>query len=1163
MVPQVGQRIGPYEILGRLGSGGMGLVFSAWDARLQRDVAIKLLREEYATPDMRQRFLQEARAASGLNHPNICTIFDIGEQEGDPFLVMELLKGDTLRQRMNDGNVQVREVLRVAHDVADALSVAHARGIIHRDIKPANVMLVDKPGGGYLSKVLDFGLAKIDSYGAESIFDLTHTGTTVGTVSYMSPEQARGEALDARSDLFSLGVVLYEMATGRLPFQGATSALVFVELLSNHPDPIRPQNPLIPEDLELLILKLLEKDRTLRYQSGAQLVEAVAEIPFAVAGSGKGQAWSTGAPLIPVLPPIPQPRRVVSQPSSRAMMAAAREARESSAALDKTTLPTRSRLNIPRPPEANPPAGSRAGISAANIRAANPGSSHPVDADEVIRPVRRVVTGDSSSAYIRAQSSGVQPIAPQTPPPSPPPTADATPVPPPSSPRVPVPPPSASSVPAVPVKEESSGSHPIATRPIVPQSARTAQPELPHIMLPRPQPRPAPAPRFHRYEEVENSNQPPKPASTPAPIPAAPPALPPLRVPGEPYTEPSSRKWLLPAILVGAAAIAFGAWHFWPSKPVPAGDRVVPIAMGPVANSTGNTTLSGAFNAGLALALAQSPQFQVNDISALNAGLHAARLDTADKVSPDDLRVGARGMGVTEILSGSIANNAGAYTLGVRVRSVATGDDLFHAEETAQSMEQIPDAIDRLVVDLRNGLSEPVDEIQRTSIPLSKEGSGSIEALNLYATSLEFLNHGALEDAAAALEKATVADKGFAQAYLRLADIYRLQHAPSAAATAAVSARTAASNSSERTQLIAEASYDLNATGDVLAAGPVLNKLLDEYPNAVQGRILTAMALQEQGKLPEALDAIQGALRRSPYNSTALRVEETLLLAQDRSSASREDIANKAGHAHPDLRLLINFINAGEQGPIDLSADPTGHVALGVTQASLLDAIGQSREALHRFQTVAIDASKNPNLNSAAADALSVAALDRALTNDCANTTSLTSEARNYGPGPAALFRVGLASGLCGDANAARSVADELSRGSWQNSFLVKNVYAPQLNAVAAWKDGDANRGLNILKNSKVASANPLGLYLSGLMHLGTREFTTANQEFNSITQHPSPAVLVNAMLPALAQLGIARSWQAQGDATNAPLNYNKFLTLWSTADPGSPLLTEARSHSR
>jgi serine/threonine protein kinase len=205
MIPSVGQRVGPYEILGRLGSGGMGLVFSAWDARLQRDVAIKLLREEFLSAEMRDRFLQEARAASGLNHPNICTIFDIGEQDGDPYLVMELLRGETLRSRITAGGpIAPEEIVRIGCDIASALTVAHARGIIHRDVKPANIFLVAMPGAPTQTKVLDFGLAKIDVGDPSSArFELTGTGATVGTVSYMSPEQARGDTLDQRTDLFS------------------------------------------------------------------------------------------------------------------------------------------------------------------------------------------------------------------------------------------------------------------------------------------------------------------------------------------------------------------------------------------------------------------------------------------------------------------------------------------------------------------------------------------------------------------------------------------------------------------------------------------------------------------------------------------------------------------------------------------------------------------------------------------------------------------------------------------------------------------------------------------------------------------------------------------------------------------------------------------------
>ena len=302
MIPEAGQRIGPYEILGRLGGGGMGLVFRAWDERLHRNVAIKLLYDNYRMPGMRERFLQEARAASGLNHPNICTIFDIGEQDGDPYLVMELLEGETLRDRIARGALKPEEIVRFGGEISDALAVAHAKGIVHRDIKPANIFLVTMPDGRSQAKVLDFGLAKINLEvrgGWESrALDMTMEGSTVGTLAYMSPEQARGEPLDARSDLFSLGIVMYEMATRRVPFKGTTSAVVFAELFHHAPEPVRMWNESIPSELERVILKLLAKDRRGRYQTAIEFHDAVRKIKGKLS---KARWLSRGAAAVPLV----------------------------------------------------------------------------------------------------------------------------------------------------------------------------------------------------------------------------------------------------------------------------------------------------------------------------------------------------------------------------------------------------------------------------------------------------------------------------------------------------------------------------------------------------------------------------------------------------------------------------------------------------------------------------------------------------------------------------------------------------------------------------------------------------------------------------------------------------------------------------------------------
>ena len=275
-----GSTLGPYEIISELGAGGMGIVYRARDTRLDRDVAIKVLPEHVAgDADLRQRFEREARAVAGLSHPNICTLHDIGEQDGQPFLALELLEGSSLAERLGNQPVRLEQLLEWGVQLADALAAAHAKGIVHRDIKPGNVFVTT---AGPV-KMLDFGLAKPGAAGPEvgggAGFDrptvlnehLTTPGMALGTVAYMSPEQVRGEELDARTDLFSLGVVLYELATGSLPFTGQTGAVAVDHLLNRPPPPPQQVNADVPAELARIIDKALEKDRRLRYQTAADI----------------------------------------------------------------------------------------------------------------------------------------------------------------------------------------------------------------------------------------------------------------------------------------------------------------------------------------------------------------------------------------------------------------------------------------------------------------------------------------------------------------------------------------------------------------------------------------------------------------------------------------------------------------------------------------------------------------------------------------------------------------------------------------------------------------------------------------------------------------------------------------------------------------------------
>jgi serine/threonine-protein kinase len=1094
MIPEVGHKFGPYEILGRLGSGGMGAVFRAWDGRLMREVGLKILHDDSPMPGHRERFLREARAASALNHPNICTIFDIGEQDGDPYLVMELLEGETIKSRIAHGALPVDELVRYAQEIAMALGAAHARGIIHRDIKPANIFLVDLPNGQRQAKVLDFGLAKFDrgSNSGQSM-DLTSTGATVGTVAYMSPEQARGEQLDARSDLFSLGVVLYEMATRQVPFQGTTSALIFVQLLSQQPEPVRDWNDSIPKDLEKVIHKLLAKERKDRYQSAGELYEALSKVGGKGGGGWFGKPAPSAAPGVPLVraaDPVARARRPFKRPSGNYAPVHLEQSREPF---------------VPRTE-----------------------SSKPVDDPDVVRPFRP--SGDSRGSHPSQQT------APHTPAPV----------------RPPAPPSSGAQTPPPPNATNISGSFQA-------RGSGASTPAQPPAGSPRYQDPGSRVsgvrdsgftPRNVSYTEVDEEEEEDfdEPASD---LPA-----------GRLKRERRARRNRL--IAAAVVLVLLGAGYWWYTNRSRFSPLLAPqdaLLITTIQNKTGDETLTGAINAGLAIQLRQSPYLKIRGIQAYEAGLRLMGVDGSQTADPTLPQKVAQKLGAKAYLSGAVSGS-GPYALSIAVLDAASNQKLAGIDQTAASRDQLADAIGRISDTVRSDLGETGDSISKNDVALRHEGTSNIDALHALALAEAAKTYDRAADVLGYYQKAAALDPKFAEAQIGLAWAYQGQYAELAAADASRLAQEATDNASDRTKLLAQYTYEVNASGDYNRALAAVRQILQTNPSDAMALEAEARVLRLQGKLADALEAAQKSIESDPYRPEAYTEAELSMLGTDRYDAAlqMEAQAQHIGLVHTGTHLLATYlVGAGDDAVARFQS--TQGVALPLAEGAgygvYLDNTGQMMLGREAWRTVAAKTDGVKGLSSGAAFLLSQAALNRGLAGDCDAALELARSAMARGEGIHGTFNSSMTFALCGDPAGAQKGADLLAQ-TYPQSTAVTGFYLPDLNAAILLKANDPAAALTALNTARPFDLISLTPYLRGMAHSAMHDTKVSLVDFQIVLAHRGIAAMnMNDTYP-LAQLGEARAFAQSGDTGNATTSYKKFIELWPNGDVRIPGLAEA-----